>query len=149
MYSLCSLSCSLLFFVGLRLLRAKVWPLREIVTLYILFLGLLQPLRPHTLPLSHPNCLPDTKKKKPLPPHPCLHLLSLPHHEPWTPVQFYIESITILFNLFFNKKKHSSIGYVPISWYSIDISSKPCRLSCQYFRPRGAGGRAEHLWLGT
>ncbi|XP_061045334.1 transmembrane protein 171 isoform X2 [Eubalaena glacialis] len=81
--------------VGSQLLRNKAQPLREIVNLYILFLGLLHPLRPHTLPISHPNCLPDTKKKKLLPPHPCLHLLSLPHHEPWTPVQFFIESITI------------------------------------------------------
>ncbi|XP_057554840.1 transmembrane protein 171 isoform X2 [Hippopotamus amphibius kiboko] len=77
--------------VGPQLLRAKAQPLREIMTLSILFLGLLHPLRPHTLLISHPNCLPDTKKKNLLPPRPCLHLLSLLLPEPWTPVQFYME----------------------------------------------------------
>ena len=94
--SLFSRSCSLLFFfIGPQLLRAKARPLRETVNRYIRFLGPLHPLRPPTLYTSCPNCLPDTKRKKLLLPHPCLHLLSLPRHEPWTRVQFYIESITI------------------------------------------------------
>lgn len=95
--SLFSLSCAL-FLAGHQLLRAKAQTLRESVYPYILFLGLLHPQRSHTLCR---NCLPDTKKKNHVQLHPCLPLLSLPHPELWTPVQFYIESITILFNLFF------------------------------------------------
>lgn len=134
-----SRSRSLFFFIGPQLLRAKARPLREIVNWYILFLGPLHPLRPPTRSISYLNCLPDTKKKKLLLPHPCLHLLSLPRHEPWTQIQFYIESITILFNLFSNKK-HSSISCVLTSWNSIKISNKPSRLSRQCFRPRERQG---------
>lgn len=95
-------------------MRAKEWPLREIVDLYTPFPGLLHLLEPHTLLISPLNCLPDMKKKVSGQPHPYHHLLSLPHRELWTPVQLYIKSITILFNLFCNKKKYNGIGSVLI-----------------------------------
>lgn len=112
--SLSSLHVLSLFSAGPRLLRAKARPLRESMYPYILFLGLLRPLRSHTLHISHLNCLPDMKRKKLPQQHPRLPLLSHPHREPWTPAQFCIESVTILFNLFFNKKCNR-IGYVLIS----------------------------------